>query len=46
MFKFFKKNIILMLFCFAFCLMSVGYALYGETVNLNGNITLQKVGRI
>ena len=46
MLKFFKKNIILMLFCFAFCLMSVGYALYGETVNLNGNITLQKVGRI
>ena len=35
-----------MLFCFAFCLMSVGYALYGETVNLNGNITLQKVGRV
>ena len=46
MLKFFKKNIILMLFCFAFCLMSVGYALYGETVNLNGNITLQKVGRV
>ena len=26
--------------------MTVGYALYGETLNLNGDVTLQRVGRI
>lgn len=44
--KFFRKNIILTLFCLAFCLMSIGYALYGQDISFNGNLTLQKVGRV
>ena len=44
--SFVKKNIILILFCTLVTLMTVGYALYGETLNLNGDVTLQRVGRI
>ena len=43
---FLKNNIIPILFLIIVLLMTVGYALYGQTLNLNGNVTLEKVGRI
>lgn len=43
---FLKNNIIPILFLTIVLLMTIGYALYGQTLNLNGDVTLQKVGRI
>lgn len=43
---FLKNNIIPILFLTVVLLMTLGYALYGQTLNLNGDVTLQKVGRI
>lgn len=43
---FLKNNIIPILFLTVVLLMTIGYALYDQTLNLNGDVTLQKVGRI
>ena len=44
--NFLKANIISVLFLTVFLIMTIGYALYGQTLNLNGDVVLQKVGRI
>ena len=44
--KFIYSNLIPLIIITLLCCMTVGYALYGETVNLNGNITIEKSGII
>ncbi len=44
--KLFKESSIPIFFVIALSFMTIGYALYGETLNLNGNVTLNKAGRI
>lgn len=44
--EFFRKNVIIILVLVIISLISVGYALYGQTLNINGNVAIQKVGRI
>lgn len=43
---FVKKNIVIIVVLFVFMVMTVGYALYGQTLHLNGNVTLQEAGII
>ena len=38
--KFISKNIIVVLLLIALSMMTIGYAIYGETINLNGNIAI------
>ena len=44
--KFISKNIIVVLLLIALSLMTIGYAIYGETINLNGNIAISEPGVI
>lgn len=44
--KFISKNIIVVLLLIALSMMTIGYAIYGETINLNGNIAISEPGVI
>ena len=44
--KFIKNNIISILLLIVLMTMSIGYALYGETLTLNGNVALTEPGII
>lgn len=44
--KFIRKNIIIVLLLAVLSMMTIGYAIYGETINLNGNITIPQPGII
>ena len=44
--KFIASNIFIIIFVLLFSFITIGYALYSETINLNGNVTVQKAGII
>ncbi len=44
--KFLKHNISIVLVIFLFSIMTIGYALYDETISFNGNITIKEPGII
>ena len=44
--KFITSNIFIIIFVLLFSFITIGYALYSETINLNGNVTVQKAGII
>ena len=44
--KWIKANLFIIVFLLLFLGMTIGYALYSEPLSLNGNLTIQKAGRI